>query len=313
MTVQIDQRKIQLPQSWNDLPLKGLLHCYAIIMLDADGFLQPEELLPFQKLRLVKHLLKLSDAYVEQWEQDRHEEYGDHDGQIVFLAELQELLATVDFLFESVETTGLAELQGAPKQMSIALSLTRCPYSYIEEQRRRSGRAKRKRLYAPKDKLANISLYELGFTFQLFEQFLTTQDEALAERLIAALYRPQKPMTRENKRTDYYGDIRQPLYRLEHLLDKRIKLVKELPTIVKQVLLFWFASCRRAIIDAYPNVFQPKTEMAIAGERVGNDYSYGGMLLALAGGIHNLDQVSVRPFQDGLVYLSYLEDGRQKK
>ena len=117
-------------------------------------------------------------------------------------------------------------------------------------------------------------------------------------------------MTRENKRVEYYGDIRMSVYRLEHLIDKRVKIVQSLPVIVKQIILFWFASCRRAIIQAYPRVFQPQDEYAIAGEVVGNDYSYGDMLLALAGGIHHLDQVSERPYGDGLVYLSYLEYGR---
>lgn len=312
MIVQINKKKTSLPQSWNELSLEDLLHAYAIIMHDTGTALQPEELLHWQKLQLVKYFLKLTDSFVEKWERDRCNEYGEHDGQLVFLAELQELLSTVNFLFEPVEHSGLVELEGAPKQMSIALTLTKCPYPYLEERRRRSGRAHRKRLYAPKDGLSNISLYELAFTFHLFEQFLETQDEALAEKLIAALYRPQKPMTRENKRVDYYGDIRMPIYRLEHLIDKRVKMVQGLPIIIKQIILFWFASCRRAIIQAYPRVFQPQDEYAIAGEMVGNDYSYGGMLLALAGGIHHLDQVSERPYEDGLVYLSYLEDSRIK-
>jgi len=298
MTVSIDNRTTTLPQSWNELPLKDVLHCYSIIMQNTGSWLAAVELLPYKKLLLVKHLLKLSDAFMEQWEHDCLEEY-EEEGKLVFLAELDEILKATDFLFEPQTEDN--------NTVSIALTFIRIPYSYLEGQKWTRG--KKRRFYGPKNELSNLTIFELGYTFQLFEQFLQTQDEDLANRLIATLYRPQKPRTKANERAGYHNDIRQPLYRLEHLVEKRLKLVATLPQLTRQLILFWFASCRQQIINKYPNIFEPENT---ATERVGNDYGWGGLILSLADGIVNLDQVSERPYQDAFVYLSYLEDQRKR-
>lgn len=296
--VQFDNKTVNVPGTWNDLPLASVLYCYEIIMKDTGSWLDPVELLPFKKLLLVQHLLGMSKTYMEQWEQDCIQVHGDHDGQLIFIAELDEVLNTVDFLFEKQEDN----------EVAISLTYTKIPYPFLESSKQKKG--KRPRLYGPKDELSNITIFELAYTFQLFENFIESQDPDQADQLIAALYRPQKPQTRENRRTDYYGDIRMPLYRLEHMVEKRKGLVKTLPEIVKKIIIFWFGSCRHQIIRQYENVFQPAREGV---RRVGNDYGWGGMLLALSDGIANLDKISTRPYQDGLIYLSSLEDQRKQR
>ncbi len=298
MTVTINDKTTTLPQSWNELPLKDIAHCYAIIMQNTGSWLDPVELLPYKKLMLVKHLLKLSDAFIEQWEKECLEEY-EEEGKLIFLAELDAVLKAANFLFEAPTEEG--------NTVSIALTFTRIPYSYLEHRKRAKG--KRQRFYGPKNELSNLTIFELGYTFQLFEQFLQTQKEDLANRLIATLYRPPKPRTKANERAGYHNDIRQPLYRLEHLVEKRLKLVATLPQLTRQLILFWFASCRQQIINGYPNIFETENT---ATKRVGNDYGWGGLILSLADGIVNLDQVSERPYQDAFVYLSYLEDHRNQ-
>ena len=297
--VEFGKKKVQVPQSWNDLPLRDVLYCYEVIMQDAGEWIGPAELLPHKKILLARRLLNMSSTYMEQWEQDRIQEHGLHDGQLVFIAELDQVLSTVNFLFEP---------QGEDNEVSIALTYTNIPYPYLESQKRGKN-GKRTRLYGPKNALENITLFELGYTFQTFEKFIETQEEQWADHLIAALYRPQKPMTQENRRTAYYGDIRMPLYRLEHMIEKRQELTKTLPAIVKRIILFWFASCRKQIIQEYENIFQSNKDKP--GRHVGNDYGWGGILLGLAGGLADLDQIANRPYQDGLVNLSYLEDQRK--
>lgn len=298
MEIKIDNRVITLPQSWNQLPLKDILHCYSIIMHDTGSWLEPVELLPYKKLLLVKYLLRLSDKYMEEWEKDCAEEYGE-DGRLVFISELEEALKAADFLFEKQEEE--------TNTVSIALTLTKTPYSFLEERKR--SRGERKRFYGPESELSNLTIFELGYTFQLFEQFINTQDEQLANQLIATLYRPQKPRTKENQRAGYHNDIRMPLYRLEHMVKKRTEMMSTLPEITRQIIIFWFASCRQKIIKSYPNIFESKNEEV---KRVGNDYGWGGLLISLADGIVNMDKVSERPYQDAFVYLSYLEDQRKR-
>lgn len=295
--VQIGKKKFNLPQSWNAMPLRDVLHCYSIIMSHTGSWISPVELLPFKKLLLVQHLLKLSKTYMEQWEQDCIEEYGDHDGQLVFISELDEVLNLVDFLFERMEDNTVV----------ISLTYTNIPYPYLEGSK--PGKSKRKtRLYGPKSGLENITLYEMGYTFQIFEKFMETQEEQYADQLIAALYRPQKPITRENKATGFYGDIRMPIYKLDHMVEKRAEITATLPDIVKKIIIFWFASCRQQIIRSYENIFK---ESDPNRRHVGNDYGWGGILLALSDGIANMDAVANRPYTDGLIYLSYLEDQRK--
>lgn len=295
-TVQLGKKTFNIAQSWNALPLRDVLQCYNIIMSNTGQWINPVELLPFKRLLLVRYLLKLSSTYMQQWEEDCIKEYGE-DGAMVFIAELDEVLKIADFLFEKLDNN----------EVAISLTYTNIPYPYLEGKRSKSSK-KKTRLYGPKNSLGNITLFEMGYTFQIFEKFIETQEEQYANQLIAALYRPQKPRTKENQRTGYYGDIRMPLHKLEHMVDKRVQLVETLPDIVKRIIIFWFASCRQQIIRDYENIFKATDNNK---RHVGNDYGWGGILLALSDGIANIDQVANRPYQDGLIYLSYLEDQRK--
>lgn len=294
--VQIGKKKFHVAESWNEMKLRDVLQCYNIIMSNTGQWISPVELLPYKKLLLVKYLLKLSSTYMEQWEQNWIQEYGQHDGQLVFISELDEVLKLVNFLFEKVDEN----------EVAISLTYTNIPYPFLEGT---LGKRKKKiRLYGPKSGLENITLYELGYTFQVFEHFVETQEEQYADQLIAALYRPMKPQTKENQRTAYYGDLRMPLYKLDHMVEKRQQITATLPDIVKRIIIFWFASCRQQIIKEYENIFK---EGDPNRRHVGNDYGWGGILLGLADGIANMDQVANRPYADGLIYLSYLEDQRK--
>ncbi|PHN06944.1 hypothetical protein [Flavilitoribacter nigricans] len=294
--VKIGKKEFYVPQSWNKLSLRDVLQCYNIIMSNTGSWISPVELLPFKKLLLVKYLLKLSQTFMEQWEQDCIQEHGKQDGQLVFISELDEVLQIADFLFERLEHN----------EVAISLTYTNIPYPYLEGKKK--NHKKTTRLYGPKSKLENITLYELGYTFQVFEKFIETQEEQYADQLIAALYRPMKPRTKENQRTGYYGDIRMPLYKLDHMVAKRQEITATLPAIVKRIIIFWFASCRQQIIQGYENIFKKPDD---SRRHVGNDYGWGGILLGLSDGIANMDQVANRPYADGLIYLSYLEDQRK--
>ena len=185
------------------------------------------------------------------------------------------------------------------------LNLTKNPWSHFTNTEKKGKADKTTWLYAPADGLSNITLYELAFTFTLFENYLSTQDDALANRLIAALYRPSRPETKAERESEWFGDRRIPLRKYEKTLDKRAEQVASLPMLTRRVILFWFASCRQAIIDRHPKVFYRAD-----GER--SQYGWGGVMLAMADGPVGLEAIADQPYSNGLTWLSMKEDERRR-
>lgn len=312
VTVKINDTAINVPQSWNDLALKDQMFIYGILMTDTHKIFEPHELLSGKKIIIVQHLLNLNPEFVKEWAAGRIKEYGQVEGETVFLSELDALIKTMDFLFIKLEK----EKETDPDQYQINLGLTKCPYPRIDFP---GKKRKNKRWYGPADKLANISIYELGTLFTLFEKFMKTGKEEFAERLIATMYRPSKAITKPNKKSAYNGDRRLPLLHHEATIDGRIKQIQQkdkdgkkiLPQAFKQITLFWFASCRQEIIESFPNVFSTNDDNPWGEQNSGNNYGWGGVLLSLADGLVNLDNISQQNHNDALTYLSYLEDQRK--
>lgn len=297
MTVQINERTIEVPQSWNELPLKQQLTCYAILMTDTRNLLAPQELFPAKRILLVQTLLGVDSRFLKDWEQDCIEAEGEARGKDTFIFELGELLTVTNFLFEAVEKDS--------SKYQVKLGLTKCPFPELVRTKKNQ---KKKTLFAPLDALKNVTIYELGVSFTLFEKFLKTKDESVANQLLAVLYRPKKQATAHNKQSGYEGDIRQPYLKHESMVKKRVLHIAKLPQPVKQLLLFWFASCRQLIVNSFPKVFTAPEE----GEKNGNDYGWGGVIMNLSDGLANVDNVSSQRYSNALAYISMLEDERQK-
>lgn len=301
MTVTIDEKKFTIPQSWNELPLRQQMICYGIIMSDVPISVEAVEVVPFKKIQIIQTLLHTDEAYMKKWAKDCDDVHGE-EGKAVFLAELDEVMKVADFLFYTDEETGAK---------SISLTLTKCPWPYILVQRRGTKGKKEIRWYAPSDRLANITIYELGVTFTIFERYLKEKDAAkqkeLARQLIATLYRPTKSKTKKNIRSDYEGDIRLPLRKHETTVEVRAEKIENIPTLTMQLMLFWFASCRQEIINNYPAIFKASGE-----DSEPDAFGWGAVLLNLADGIVHLDDVADRKYSDALTYLSYMEAQRKK-
>ncbi len=301
------------PQSWNELlhwaqarrakgPSKALLQVYAILMTNTSHFLEPDMELPQKRFAITKTLLNLEDQFIIDWEQDCIEEAGDRElGQEQFLSEFKELTDKVtSFLLTDINAD--PDNPEAPRQFQITLGLTECPYPTL------SG-ARKVPLYAPADQLENVSLYELATAFSIFETFMDTGEEEQAIELIATLYRYPKPQNRHNIDTDYEGDIRLPYLKGETTVQKRKPAIRKLPKLTRQIIIFWFASCRHQLIEEHPLIFT-KGE---AGDNDSSDYGWAGVLFSLAGGLSDLDTVGQQPAQTALTYLSFLESQRQKR
>lgn len=287
MKVEINNIKRFLPDSWNELTHTELLTVFQLVVESMPAFVFTKEEVPdFLRIELAKYLLKIDDTFLVKWEADAA-----IDGEMVFIDEFKKVAYTVtNFIFNENE--------------EVELGLTRNPYPKVAYRRKK----KKKYLYGPGDSLSNISLYELGTSFTLFEKYLKDQDDNHLLKLLSVLYRPGKPRTKKNIRSDYNGDRRLPYQGYETTIDRRIPIIKKWPPMVKNLLFFWFASCRNNIIDSYPNVFKKESSNL---EQIGNDYGWGGILLSLSGGVVNLEIVGSQQWQQGLAYLSFLEDERK--
>jgi hypothetical protein len=321
LTEQSD-RLIAVADSWNDLSLADLYAAYAILMSDAPAFLEPTEVIWAKRLSLFMHFTGSTDADIDAWRSSCMEEHGAEDGHYVFMEEIDEVLSHFSALIEPVETgharspsadaeagalSGVeaGALSGVEARLyQVKLGRTKCPYRII------SHKEVGFEWHAPADELENLNIYELGQAFTLFEKYLDSLNEDYIHQLIATLYRPAKPGTQYNIDSDYEGDIRLPYNRHERTVAQRAPYIKMLPELTKQLLLFWFASCRQKIIGDYPNLFTPPEDEP-QGERVGNDYGWGGIIMALADNVTQIDQIAEKPFHNVFTYLSFLDDRRK--
>lgn len=306
------KKQLNLPDNWNALPVEKQLAAYHILFSDAPLGLSSEEVIPQKRMALFLLLTDLPEYFLENWQSDCIQAEGNEDdGDIVFLSELDECLQATNFFFRKPQNPKL-ETQNT---LEVNFALTKCPFTLLENIPEKIGSPEKTTWYAPAfdeesgDGLSNMTLYELANTFTLFERMVTEknpqQKEKLVLRLLATLYRPAKPATPDNIERNYEGDQRQPLIGYETTIKTRQPLWRYVPKEARQLLVFWFASCRRYIIEQYPLVFKPPK-----GETQGNDFGWGGVLLELAGGLPHLQEVYAQPYQNGLIYLSRLEDQR---
>jgi len=303
----LSDRIVAVPQSWDELTVSQLAGAYAILMSDASPVLEPSEVMWAKRLELFMFLSNTNEEELKAWRASCIEEHGLEDGHYVFLEEVDTVLGHFTHLLEEVPPPADAAPDAAAiRAYQIKLGRTKAPYLMLRDSE--VGYE----WHAPADKLRNLTIYELGQVFTLLESYLETQQPDLVDELIATLYRPAKPATQSNIDSDYNGDIRLPLSGHETTVRYRLPHVRRMPELAKQLILFWVASCRQAIIDDYPNIFTAPEDQP-EGERVGNDYRWGGVIMSLANDVTQIDQVANSRWENTFVYLSFLEDRRKEE
>lgn len=275
-------RSITPPQSWNELSTEQAMCILGIIQLGQGSLMD-------KRIKILHHLLGLRPEEIKAWQTTRNEEHG-ADGPLIFHAELQALLPITDFLFEKLDDD----------KFTLSPKLTKCPFPTLQLTANSSQLIA---LHSPADALANITGEELAHLFDEYEAYSKTQALEHLHRLVAILYRPSKPTTQANTEEAYHGDRRRPLNRAT--LTQRAQLVATLPVMVKNLILFWFLSCRMTcFVEKYSNVFKYRE----SEERQGNDYGWWGTFRAIAGSLKDIDAVAGLDAHSVLAELSYLED-----
>jgi hypothetical protein len=299
-------RKISIPEGWNDLNLKSLLLFYNTLFPAPGDEYVGSAFTMVKLISMAQHVLGLEMDHMAKWEADCNADAqvdpeNGVTGEMIFLSELRDVLHNALSGLFSIETD-----ENGATTYAVRYNLTKNPYPALTSTPVvKKGQRKPQKLqflYAPGDGGNNFSIYELGMTFTLYENYLKTGDEAFADQLLAVLYRPSRPMTKLEGESGWQGDRRQPIRKYEAKIDDRAKLIRTLPVLTRRVLLFWFASCRQTIVDAYPKVFKPAKDSNKPG------YGWGGVLLSIAGGPAGLDLIADQHFGNALTWLSMKED-----
>lgn len=304
------RKKVAVPQSWDDLDERRLLLYYGLLFSEQVGPISGTAFTALHLISIFRDTAGLEVADLEAWEADCRKADPELGGAI-FLEELKiAVTAMLGGLFEITDNE-----DGGGTSYAVRFNRTKNPWPEMTSYKdgpqvgRKRGKGQKVRwLFAPKDGLANLTLYEMAYTFSVYEAYVRTANESLVHQLIGALYRPSRPETREERESAWHGDRRQPLRRYEDMVEKRAKLAATLPATVKRVIVFWFAGCRERIVTQYPKVFK-RSEDAKIGE---NAYGWGGLLLRLAetGTLGNLGETSDQHYSNGLTFLSMKEDER---
>jgi hypothetical protein len=294
---------IKAPDSWDELPLRDMLGMYS--MLFGSGWNEHSEttLTMVKLISIAKHLLNIDDGTLNLWEETCIAADPEH-GQEGFLDELRQVVhAAIGGLFTITET------ENGATTYAIKYNLTKCPYpELVENKKDKRGKQIKKTVYmAPDDEFANMTMYEFARVMTLFDAYAAKGDDAIANQLIAVMYRRHKPPTRDNVASGYGGDKRLPLRGYESTIEERQKLIETTPLLVRRVILFWVASCRLKIVQQYPKVFKQGSE----GSK-GPNYGWGGVMLNLAGGPANLPDIADQNFHNSLVWLSMKDDEAKK-
>lgn len=298
-------RQVNAPESWDDLDLRTMAMFYSSLFAGGGDEYTVGAFTAVKLISMTQYILGFSPDMMAKWEADALREDREN-GDVVFLEELKQVLsAALSGLFEIQEDKATGATMYAVKY-----NRTKCPWTSLSHTARQKGKRPGKTTwyYAPKDGLENLTLYELSYTFAIYEEYVASMDEARANELIGILYRPSRPETQEERDSAWHGDRRQPLRRYEDKVAERAKLAATLPALTRRLIVFWFAGCREAIVKAYPKVFIKRADQA---DRA-HGYGWGGLLLQLAetGTFGALGETADQHYSNALTYLSMKEDER---
>jgi hypothetical protein len=301
------KRTVTAPDSWDALGERPALLIYNTLFSGFGSEYSHQAFTAVKLISMAQYILQVGSDFLAKWEADAIMQDAEH-GQAIFLDELKQVVeAALSGLFDIQEdengATSYAVKFNRTKNLYPALTHTK------EAKKGKPGNAKSKTTwyYGPADGLANITIYEMAFAFGRYEAYVSTQDEQMANELIAILYRPSRSETQAERESAWKGDRRQPLRGYEGKIAERAKMAATLPMLTRRWIVFWFAGCREAIVKAYPRVFKK-----------GGDGSGGGgwdkLLLSLAetGTFGALGETSDQHFSNALKYMEMKDEEAER-
>lgn len=292
--IQYNKLHYYIPSSWLEVPQNKRAGLYMIMNDNINYSFDARIDIP---LVLVRAFIYLSGMTMEQLEAWRNEV----DDDIIFQNYLDQVVGLLDWLFETVHN----EDDNSTAQ-TFAMKMYSCP---VDELKVYDETGAALYLYPPNDDMNNITLGELLKVFSCVEALHGDGDRISADpsqydELIASIYRPLNPSALPSDR-----DKRIPLVGLDHLVEGRKQYLFQIHETVKEMIMYWAQCIRQRYVTNYANLFQAAKE---EGEKVGNDYGWAGLIMALSKDITQIRDVQNQSAEDAFVYLSYLEDERKK-
>lgn len=273
-----------IPDAWNDCTPEQAMTLLQLLQLDGPDLMA-------KRLSALAYLLQLTDAEQREWQLAHAAEHG-KGWEAVFFSEIQTLLDAIPWLLERTNPDA-----GEDETPSYQLSpgLTKCPFPAINVKLVPSRKGTRlvRPLYAPADELANLTGEELAHLFDAYERYAADPTANNCDRLIAMMYRKSKVETPEQIEESWYGDRRQPYN--EHSVAVRAEQIgASVPPMAKNLILFWFLSCRMKIISDWGVVFKA----ADAVKRDGPDFKWWGVYMAILEDPTKIDDFAKKPYTD---------------
>lgn len=275
MTITINDKPVLFSTEWNDLTKPQILEMARIFLVS-----RRETSLTSLRIQLTTVILQFKKRFWKDLEADCQKLGKDADD--TFNTELAALVKVSDFFLDE-------KYRFYPK-----LKLTK-NYFY-----------KTNGLYGPADKLKNITFGEWALMDTLYVKYVSSDKMQILDTLIAALWRPSKPMTYRNRQRHYDGDRRVELMIHEPvLLEFTEHKIAKWDASLKYSIFIFIASSRKAIIDKYTYLFRkPTTE--VSTERP-EPTDYADLIIKLAGSkfgddekVFNKNAFTILKYLDGL-------------
>lgn len=308
ISVHIDNKEktYTAPSGWNDLTTPQLMHTYQIInaKVPKDGGIPLHEV-GAKKFALLAPLFGLNLMEMLHLRRQLIDELGEEAGSDTHLTIIRKLVNYTDVFFTKKKDGSLSGAEGTI--VTTSPTLTRNPWPQLKNSK--SG----KKYFGPRDNFENLTIYELGNIFTLFENYGNegADKDQIANTMIATLWRPPKPDSKENIEKAYEGDLRLPLSGYEATIPARIKDVATLPSAVKKVIIFFVQSCLHEIASTWGSLFEKMDDEEEGTPRKkSNAGSMATLLIKLSNGLIHLDKIQSQPYENVFVYLDMLEKER---
>lgn len=275
--LKINDDTFHIPEGWADLSETQRIEVWKILNDDLNNHVDPTEELSFIQFRILIAITEITFDYLFALRQIDEEEW------VIYTSII---LNHVSWMFEVTE-------DGQSIASNMFVNPVPSPIDIEGVQ-----------YIGPDDEMDNVKFGELVAVFTKIENLDPDHPEETADELWSILWRPLAPDATDDsfdKRISYVG--------LEHLAAKRKLLAGQIPSHIKDFIMYWAQCIRKKYADAFENLFKAAK---VEGERSGNDYAWSGVIMSLAHDVTKIPEVQNQGAEDVFVYLSFLEDERLK-
>lgn len=269
--IQINNKFIEVPDSWYEMTLRQKYTACHFIMSNYDKMIEDLDEIHLLKLLLLEAITDFSSEDVIEFRKSMIKAEGAEYGLLIADDLLKSMTSSI---FEFIWT------ENEDNELRIELTMLECPYTTLTG----TFKGEKHKFYAAKDELDNITFYEMITIFEYLDQYQKTKNESLLNKLIAVVYRPKKQDTRENKESGFHGDWRLPYRNYESTVAQRAEIIATIPKETKSLILLWLMSCRDNITYHFNRIF--------SGGGSGEQSSWSEVLLSLAENMTDINQVS---------------------